>query len=242
MKILAIETSTKYLGLAVVSPEGILAEYSVLLERQISKFLIVKIRDILGDVGLSIGDIDGFAVSIGPGSFTGLRVGVTTAKGLAIAANKPLVGVPTLDVLAMNAAYFPGKICALVDAKKSSVYSAIYEFSGGKLLRKSRYAVEPIRDTLAKAKDEAIFLGDGVALYRKDIMKYKKKGAAFATENLWYPRAGHVGLLALEKFKKGKQDDPYDLAPMYLHPRTCTIIAQSEKRKAKSLSVKLKTF
>ncbi|MFH1406944.1 MAG: tRNA (adenosine(37)-N6)-threonylcarbamoyltransferase complex dimerization subunit type 1 TsaB, partial [Candidatus Omnitrophota bacterium] len=150
MKILAIETSTKYLGLSVVSEEGLIAEHSALLERETSRFLVSGIRDMLKYNNMTLDDISAIAVSIGPGSFTGLRIGVTTAKGMGISSGKLVVGVPTLDVLVRNAVYFFGNICAVVDAKKNMVYSALYQAKNAKISRKSKYVVEPIKDTLKK--------------------------------------------------------------------------------------------
>lgn len=223
MKILGVDTSTNILSVAIVEDKDIIANLSRTLEKGHSSGLVPMIEEILKKSNISLKQIDGFAVGIGPGSFTGLRVGVTTMKTLAFAVDKPIVGISSLDTIAYNGIGTSGLICPIVDAKRNQVYSAIYAWEGKVLKRLSNYLLTPVERLLKKIKGEALFLGDAVELYREEIIKIKEGTAKFAPKSFWFPQASRIALLGLEAFKRGERDNPYSLVPMYLYPKECTI-------------------
>ena len=218
MKILAIDTSTDYLSVAIHNEDGLIAERNFRSPMKHSSCLMPLIVESLALADLSIEAIDGFAVSLGPGSFTGLRVGVATMKGLVFATGKPIVGVPTLDVLAENITETAYHILPVLDAKREQVYASIYRYSGKKLKRLTDYLVIGIDDLLKKVRAKTIFLGDGLFDYRDVIREKKKDLAIFAPRDLWFTKASVVAKYGLERLKAGKVERAYDLTPLYLRP------------------------
>ena len=241
MKILYLDTSSKYLSLAVAQDNKVLSQTHRQLARKHSTQLACLIDKMLKRAGVSLKQIDGFCVSKGPGSFTGLRIGITAIKGLAYALQKPVVAIPSLDILAQNARpvmnrrlSLPFQVCPIVDARQNKVYACLYQARpvkkgfcngarNGKVIRKSGYLLLPIEELLKKLKGEVLFLGDAISLYREQIRKTKRIKAVFAGEKFWYPRASRAVSLALERFRKGKIDDVDSLLPLYLYPKTCQI-------------------
>jgi len=214
MKILSIDTSTDYLSIAIMDGKKILAGYHRPSHRNHSRLLIPTIVKLIKRAGLKIKDIGGFCVSVGPGSFTGLRIGVVTVKGLAYARNKPVVTVPTLDVIARNAKGFEGIVCPVIDAKKNKVYACIYKSDGVNFKKISKYMLLSV-DGLLKLTgiyDKVLFLGDGVKLVDSEE-KIKN----------WHPRADVAAGIAVENFRKRKFVSPEKLEPMYLYSRECAI-------------------
>jgi len=210
MKILAIDTSTDYLSLAVLDNGKVLAKFHQKTSMRHSILLVPTIDKMLKRARLKVKDIDCFAISIGPGSFTGLRIGVTVIKGLAYALKKPVVAVPTLDVIAWNAQNFKGMICPVLDARKNKVYACIYRSDENAVKKISKYLLLPLEELLKKIRkyDKVIFLGD-----TKDN-NFKKD---------WHPKAEVVARLALEDFKKKRFVKPEELEPLYLYSKECDI-------------------
>ncbi|MCQ9208532.1 MAG: tRNA (adenosine(37)-N6)-threonylcarbamoyltransferase complex dimerization subunit type 1 TsaB [Omnitrophica bacterium] len=231
MKILCLDTSSKFLSLAVAEDKKILARMHRCLDRKHSTRLVSYIDKILNRAKVPLKKLDGFCVSKGPGSFTGLRIGITTIKGLAFTLGKPVVAIPSLDILAQNTKKIKAKknkgelswVCPIVDAKQNKVYTCLYQRQNGKLKRKSAYSLLSLEDLLKQLKGEIIFLGDATPLYREKIRNTKKIKAIFAEEKFWYPRAAQAITLALERFGKGRVEDVNRLAPLYLYPKECQI-------------------
>ncbi|MEI6863169.1 MAG: tRNA (adenosine(37)-N6)-threonylcarbamoyltransferase complex dimerization subunit type 1 TsaB [Candidatus Omnitrophota bacterium] len=214
MKTLSIDTSTDYLSIAIMDGKKILAGYHRPSQRNHSRLLLPTIAKLIKRAGLKIKDIGGFCVSVGPGSFTGLRIGVVTVKGLAYALNKPVVTVPTLDVIARNAKGFEGIVCPVIDAKKNKVYACIYKSDGVNFKKISKHMLLPV-DSLLKLTgvyDKVLFLGDGVKLV----------GAEEKIKN-WHPRADVAAGIALEDFNNKRFVSPEKLEPMYIYSRDCAI-------------------
>lgn len=223
MRVLGVDTSTKVLSVAIIEDRDIIANLSCTLEKGHSSGLVPMIEEILKTSSLSLNQIDGFAVGVGPGSFTGLRVGVTTMKTLAFAVDKPIKGISSLDTIAYNGAGISSLICPIVDAKRNQVYSALYRWEGKVLKRLSNYLLTPVGKLLKKIKGEVLFLGDAIELYKEEIIKLKKDAAKFAPKISWFPQASRIAFLGLEAFKRSRRDDPYTLVPMYLYPKECTV-------------------
>lgn len=207
MTILAIDTSTDYLSLAVLKEGRIIGRFHKKSSMRHSSLLMPMIDRLLKRARLKIKAIDCFAISIGPGSFTGLRIGVATVKGLAYALKKKIVAVPTLDVIAANAKNFRGIICPVLDARKNKVYSSIYKSENKVVKRISGFLLLPLEDLKKKlAKyDKIYYLGDMIG------------------SKSWYPKAEVVAGLALEEIRKKRFVKPEDLEPMYLYSKECDI-------------------
>jgi tRNA threonylcarbamoyladenosine biosynthesis protein TsaB len=223
MKVLAIETSTAKLGVAIVSDEGVEVEYNHKATNEHAALLLPVVDELIKRSGIALNTMDGFCVSLGPGSFTGLRIGVTTVKGLAYAANKPVVGVPTLDVIAHNAVYYPGLICPIIDAKKGKVYAGFYMARDGQITKMHDYVLAPVEDVLQKCRNRTLFLGDAVGIHMEKISKTMPEAAEFAPQWLWLPRVGTVAQLGIKKLLAGEADDRDKLLPLYLYSRECSI-------------------
>lgn len=217
MKILAIDTSGPQLSVALAKDGKVIAQYNSKRERSHSDMLAVAVERLLKKTRLKAKDIDLYAISIGPGSFTGLRIGVAFIKGMNLFFNKPIVCVPTLDamVFQLQADY----ICPVVDAKRQNVYTTIYK----KGKRALKYSVIPIAEILGKLKSAypVFFTGNGIDVYREQILKSLGNNAVFAEKRFWYPTADVIAKIGYRMYNdnKGVVRDLAKLAPMYLYPR-----------------------
>jgi tRNA threonylcarbamoyladenosine biosynthesis protein TsaB len=220
MKLLGIDTSTSCGSLGIIDDDAVVAEYALLRDETHSTRLVPAIRDLLKEARLDLDEIDGIAVSLGPGSFTGLRVGLSAVKGLALAAERSVVGVPTLDALASNLPFTPYVICPLVDARKGEVYTALYkDGEGGRIEQLTPYQVLSPLDLLEKIPlQETIFLGDGVEAYGEFIEERFGAKALFAPPHLRFLRGSAVAEIGLQRFRRGEQDDISSLVPIYVRP------------------------
>jgi len=216
MKILAVDTATKSCSVAIMNAGSLSAELITLNDETHSKHLMELIDKVLGIVSLRVGELDGLAVTIGPGSFTGLRIGVSTIKGMAHALDKPVVGISSLDALAWQCADRSFLICALLDARQGEVYSATYRFRDETLIQISREeAITPIA-AAEGIKEPCIFIGNGAELYRGDITTKLGDCAYFAPEGQHTMRASSVGFLSMHRFKTHDTIDAASLVPRYI--------------------------
>jgi len=216
MKLLTLDTSTDYLVLAVTDGARVLGRMHRKAPRSHSSLLMPMIDRLLKKSRLKLEDIDGFCIGVGPGSFTGLRIGVATVKALAYVTGRPIVAVPTFDAIARNAARLRGVICPVLDARKNKVYGCFYRSDGkGNMRRISRYLLLPVDELLKKCRkyDILYFLGD----YAERI-----PGAKIAAVK-WHPRAESIAALGLELFRKRKLVSAEKLEPMYIYSRECDI-------------------
>ncbi len=226
MRILALETSTKTFSLAVSENSKILAYRNIKLTRVLSSSIIPAINAILKKTNLELENLDGFAIGLGPGSFTSLRVGLSTVKALSLAANKPVVGISSLDILAMNTPEkIEGPVCVVSDAKRSLLYACFYTKKGNSFHRQSDYLLIGIEELLSKTPRDAFFIGDGVGLYKKELLK--KIGNSpeknLAEEKLWSPQANRLVALAYPRFLKKDFQSAENLTPIYLYAEDCQI-------------------
>lgn len=226
MKILAYDTSNKFLSAAVLDEGELLSNFHKDVGISHSSMLIPTIDKILKHAHLKLKNIDAVALNIGPGSFTGLRIGVSTAKALSLVTDIPVIGVPSLDVIAYNYIKEEGYISPVLDARKNKVYSAIYETNAGEIIRISEYLLVDVDSLLERLKGPTLFFGDGLSLYG-EYMAENCPLVKFSKNTDWYPRAEIVGKLGLEKIKKGYREDIDKLVPMYLHPKECNISRKS---------------
>jgi len=216
MKILGIDTATPILALGIVDEEKVLSEIRFNAGQTHAQILLPNIEKILKDSSLQLEDLDGIAISIGPGSFTGLRIGLATAKGLCFASGKPLIAVPTLDALAYFNQSFPYPLVPILDAKKNEVYSAIYDTRKGVLERVSDYWVLTIEKLVAKITEEVIFLGLGLEVFKERLKKLCGEKAHFLEGEKNLPSGTAVAFLGLEKLKRAEFENLEKVEPLYL--------------------------
>jgi len=235
MKVLAIDTSTEVAAVALMEDEKLLGEYSINNKKTHSQKLMVMIDEIMKDLMLKPSDIDVYAASTGPGSFTGLRIGVTTAKAMAYATNKPVVGVPTLDALAYNIVTSKFIICPILDARNSQVYTSLYEVKDNRLERITEYMGIPVCELVEiinKKNRKVIFTGDAINLHEEYFMSVLGENCDFAPPANRLQRGASVAELALIMAKEGKTTSSFELVPYYLRK------SQAERQLEKKLSAK----
>ena len=219
MIILAIDSSTPVAGVAILDKDKIWAESFLNTGYTHSELLMPMIANTFQKVKLKPQEIDAIAVSRGPGSFTGLRIGMVTGKSLAQVLGKKLTSVPTLDLLAFNLWGQEGIICPILNARKNEVYTALYEMQGQELVRLSEYmAISPLAlaEKLKTMEKETRFLGDGVPVYKEILQKELDSQARWVPLTHLLPRASSLGLLGLKQLEKGQEDDIYTLEPLYI--------------------------
>lgn len=216
MKILAVDTATKSCSVAAIDGDTVLAESTSFTGQTHSRHLLNIIDTVLHQAGLAIAQLDGFAVSIGPGSFTGLRIGVSSVKGLAFSLNKPVVGVSSLQALAFQCRPNPLLICPVLDARKQEVYFCHYRFKEGHLEKESQERVASPAEAVRTIREPCLFVGNGAKLYQELISTGLGGLAHFAAEGQHTIQASAVARLSLPRFKRQITDDVQVLAPHYI--------------------------
>lgn len=215
MIVLSADTSTPVNTVALMDDDHLLVETVVHCGRKHAERLLETVDWALDESGRTLKDIQLLAVAQGPGSFTGLRVGVSAWKGLALALNLPLVGVSTLDAMARLAGAVQGTVCVLLDAKMSEVYGAVYQVRNGVVTKCMTDRVAAVGDILADVPQDTYFIGDGALLYR-DVIRTSAPGAVFAPAYLGYPRAAALAAEALAQWASGVSGDAGAVNPVYL--------------------------
>lgn len=219
MKILAIDSSGLVASVAIVTEDIMLAEYTVNYKKTHSQTLLPMLQEITKMIELDLKEVDGFAVSSGPGSFTGLRIGSATAKGLGLALDKPIISVPTVDGLAYNLFATDKLICPMMDARRNQVYTGLYSFQGDKLhriLEQRVVAVEEMIDEINQRGQEVIYLGDGCKVYENIIVETTKVGFQFAPLHMNRQRAGAIGALGIQYYNNDQVQTAVEHQPIYL--------------------------
>lgn len=224
MKLLAVETSSMAGSAAVLEWEGAVecaCPCSIIEKHQLSfpegtkhgKALIPSIETLLEKIGWNPGDLDAVAVSIGPGSYTGLRVGLICAKMIAVFAKADLVAVPSLDAIARNAGDKYKHVCVVVDARRDEVYTALYELRDSCLVRCSDCSIKSAGELAGSLRPGTCLLGDGVPIVESAI---ESESVFLAPKKQWTPRAEIVAEIGAGMYSEGVRNDPYKTEPMYL--------------------------
>ncbi len=223
MKILGLDSSGLVASAAIVEDGILLAEYTTNFKKTHSQTLLPMLDELRTMIELDLESIDAIAIAAGPGSFTGLRIGAATAKGLGLALNKPLVEVPTLEGLAYNLCGTTQVICPLMDARRNQVYTGIYEFQRKETdyqlhIVENQCAVDitDILERLNTLEREVVFLGDGVPVYCQTIEKVLKVPYSFAPANNNRQRAASVAALGAVYFAEGRVVTAAEHQPEYL--------------------------
>jgi tRNA threonylcarbamoyladenosine biosynthesis protein TsaB len=222
VRVLAVESSTLTGAVALMDGERVVGESRLNIAVTHGERLLAAVDGLLRAAGWTLADVEGLAVAIGPGSFTGLRIGVSTLKALAFATGRPLVGVPTLDGLAWSVPFAAHPVCPVLDARKGEVYTALYRTAGGRLERLGPdRAIDPARLAEELAGDRAepvIFVGDGVASHGEVFRRVLGPAACLAPPGLRLPSAVSVADLARGPLGRGEVADPAALVPIYVRP------------------------
>ena len=225
MIVLAVESSAIAASVALQKDDHLLAEMTLNRGNTHSENLLPMVETLLERLDLTTDDIDLFAVSVGPGSFTGVRIGVATVKGLAFGKGKPCVGVSTLEALAENLAFLSDKlICPVMNARRNQVYTALFR-SNERLLPDMAISVEELEKILSAYPDPVLFVGDGYDLVTSQIQHEFLP----IPERLRLQSAASVASVALRKAQNGNTIDDARLAPVYLRP------SQAERTRAEAL-------
>ena len=228
MLILAFESSARPASVALLRDGSLLSQYSQCSALTHSRTLLPMAEDMLKNAELTIGDVDLFAVAHGPGSFTGVRIGVSTVKGLAWAANKPCVGVSTLEAMAWHGLAAGGVVCPVMDARRGQVYNALFEIRNGKPVRlcgDRPIALEELAPQLRELESPAFLVGDGAAITAK-YLETVGIPSRLAPENLRWQSAWGVAMAASER-EPGTADS---LLPVYLR------LSQAERERQARLN------
>ncbi len=217
MKVLGIDTSTSCASIGLADENSAISDYLLDIPVTHSERLLDSIEYVLKGASVSIEDLEGWAISLGPGSFTGLRIGVSTMKGLAFATRRPVAGIATLDVVAFNVSPTPHLICPMLDARKGEVYTAFYRYDNAFLLKRlSAYQVFSPKDLRQKISEKTIFLGSGVKTYRSYLEDSLKGLALFVPDPLNSPHGATVARLGIERIQKNQVVDLSTFTPIYV--------------------------
>lgn len=240
MRVLAIDSSGLTATVAVVEETQTVAEYTINYKKTHSQTLLPMIDEVVKMTELDLGTINAIAVAGGPGSFTGLRIGSATAKGLGLALNKPLIHVPTVDGLAYNVFGCEDIICPIMDARRNQVYTGIYTFSKKREKKKEEsgrtgfqvikmqmaVSIEELAERLNRYRRPVVFLGDGVPVYENVLAEKLTVPYSFAPAYMNRQRAAVVGTLAIQYYKSGKFETAEEHRPDYLR------VSQAERERA----------
>ena len=235
MKILALDSSGLVASVALVEDDNMLGEYTVNYKKTHSQTLLPMLDEISKMTELELESIDAIAVAAGPGSFTGLRIGSATAKGLGLALKKPLVAVPTVEGLAYNLYDTPGLICPIMDARRKQVYTGLYRFTDHKLEIVEDQMAIPMEDMLMKLNSygqQVTFLGDGVPVFRALIEEKLKIPYSFAPAHVNKQRAAAVAALGMLYYRDGRTETAMEHVPDYLR------VSQAERERAEREAAK----
>lgn len=235
MKVIAIDSSGLTASAAIVEDDILVAEYNVQYKKTHSQTLLPMLDELKKMVELDLKTVDAIALAAGPGSFTGLRIGSATAKGLGLAMEVPLIEIPTLDGLACNLYGTDKLVCPIMDARRGQVYTGLYEFLRTEgspcayrlsaVISQCAVAIEEIVEACSQRGREVIFLGDGVPVYAARISELIRVPYSFAPAHMNRQRAAAFAPLAIRYFKEGKWVAPRDHKPEYLR------LSQAEREK-----------
>ena len=229
MKILGLDSSGIVASVAVVQDDVLVAEYTVNYKKTHSQTLLPMLDEIVRMTEMDLNTIDAIAIAAGPGSFTGLRIGSATAKGLGLALRKPLIAVPTVEGLAYNLYDTEGLICPIMDARRKQVYTGLYQFEDHKLKVTEDQMAIPMEQMIEKLnhyQKSVTFLGDGVPVFKEMIQENLKVPYTFAPAHVNKQRAAAVAALGMEYYRQGRIQTAEEHIPDYLR------LSQAERERA----------
>lgn len=229
MRILALDSSGLVATVAILEDDQTIAEYTVNYKKTHSQTLLPMLDEIVKMTEFDLSTVDAIAVAGGPGSFTGLRIGAATAKGLGLALGKPIINVPTVDGLAYNLYGTTGLICPIMDARRNQVYTGLYRFEKDEFQvveEQMAISVQELVEKLNQYGEKVTFLGDGVPVYGKDLKNELEVECYFAPPHMNRQSAAAVGALGMKYYQEGKVETAAEHRPDYLR------LSQAEREKA----------
>jgi tRNA threonylcarbamoyladenosine biosynthesis protein TsaB len=228
--LLTIQTASPAGSVALSDGEHLLAEFNLDSRKTPTEWLLAAIDDLLVKTGLTKDSLDAIGIVRGPGAFTGLRVGLATAKGLALALGCPLVGVSSLQCLAMQLPFTQMPVCVMLDARKQEVYSGLYRWESGFPRAILEEQVVKPEKLLAEITSDTLFVGNGALVYRSLIVRQLASRAHFAPDFLSLPRAGAAAVLAHSEWQAGRTFSPDEMMPSYLRPSEAELNLATKKK------------
>jgi tRNA threonylcarbamoyladenosine biosynthesis protein TsaB len=216
MKVLAIETSTMLGGVAIADDQGLIAEIRLNVKSTHSERIMTAIDHVLKQSNLTVDEIDTIAVASGPGSFTGLRIGLSTAKGLCYAATKSLVLVPTLEAFAWNFPFSRHPVCLMLDARKGEVYAALYRWGQGGFVSVIRERSARPEELLSTIEGPVVLAGEGALIYKDRIIAAIGERALIAPRDKMVPSPSNIAILGLQRAMRGEFADSVHAGPLYI--------------------------
>lgn len=235
MKIIAMDSSGLVASVAVLEDGTLIGEYNIQYKKTHSQTLLPMLDELKKMIELDVNTVDAIALAAGPGSFTGLRIGSATAKGLGFALDKPIIEIPTLDGLACNMYGTDKLVCPIMDARRNQVYTGVYEYvkregspvtyQMNTLVEQCAVSVDEIAHICNEFGREVIFLGDGVPVYEESLAELMQVPYGFAPAHMNRQRASSFGILAFDYYKEGKAVAAEQHAPEYLR------LSQAEREK-----------
>ncbi len=223
MKILGIESASVTASAGLIDGDRVLAEFTTNYQKTHSETLLPMVDEIVRMTETELSSIDGIAVSAGPGSFTGLRIGAATGKGLAFALGKPMIAVPTLEAVAYGCFGSQYLLCPIMDARREEVYTGLYVFEGNELRTVEAHCALPLVEQVRRAEEEAgklqkeiLYLGDGVAVFEEKIRAISARKPIFSPAPVRFQRGVSVAALGEKMLKEGKGVSAKDFQPIYL--------------------------
>ncbi len=216
MKILALETSTMLGGVAIADENGLIAEIRLNVKTTHSERMMTAIDWALKQSGVTLDAIDAVAAASGPGSFTGLRIGLATAKGLCYAAGKPLVLIPTLEALAWNFPYCKHPVCVMLDARKGEVYAALFLWKEDRFVTLVPETAMRPEDLLRDGDGPVVLAGEGAMRYWDRILSALGERALAAPLHKMVPSPANIALLGVQKARRSEYADPATAEPLYV--------------------------
>ena len=219
MKILGLDSSGLVASVAVVCDDNLLGEYTVNYKKTHSQTLLPMLHEVAEMIDLELSTIDAIAIAGGPGSFTGLRIGSATAKGLGFALNKPIINVPTVDALAYNLVGHRNMVCPLMDARRNQTYTGLYRFEQNELIvlrEQCAVGIDEIVKDINERGTAVVFLGDGVPVFGDYIAEHLTVPYSFAPAHMNKQRAGAVATLGLRYMAEGRFETAEAHKPEYL--------------------------
>ena len=234
MLLLAIESSGLVASIAIMSDDKVIGEYTTNFKKTHSQTLLPMMNEVTQMTGIALEDLDAIVISGGPGSFTGLRIGAATAKGLGLALDKPLVNVPTVDALAFNLYGNEQIICPIMDARRQQVYTGLYTFERDEfkvICPQKAVGIDEIVNEINAMGRPVIFLGDGVPVHREYILEHSNVPCDFAPAHLNAQRAGALAALGKRYFEAGRLETADEHVPEYLRLSQAERELQERKQK-----------
>ncbi|GAA3645096.1 tRNA (adenosine(37)-N6)-threonylcarbamoyltransferase complex dimerization subunit type 1 TsaB [Asaccharospora irregularis] len=218
MRILGIDTSTMAASVAVIEDNQLVCEYTINTKKTHSQKLMPMIENMLKESDLNINDIDLIGICVGPGSFTGLRIGMATAKAIAHVNNIPIVGVTSLEMLAANMNLCDKKICSILDAQRNQVYTAKFEYIGNRLVQINDtdvLEIDKLINEISSSEDDYILIGEAVYKYEEKLKDIENISIPSPSHNV--TKASSLCSIALEKYNQGENiESCYTINPMYI--------------------------